>query len=155
MVGASALIFAGHHYGHFLLSMIFGALFLIDGLLQCVSAWVVRYRRWHVALAWGVAELLIAVFFFQPYPTHYVGTLPYGLGLFLFFGGLNMLTLAARVRRLAANPALRGSSRPGRLPEPTWRGSCRRRTAAATLHRHRPPSTAPNGTGRPPTANMR
>ena len=117
VVGASALIFAGHHYGHFLLSMIFGALFLIDGLLQCVSAWVVRYRRWHVALAWGVAELLIAVFFFQPYPTHYVGTLPYGLGLFLFFGGLNMLTLAARVRRLAANPALRGSSRPGRLPE--------------------------------------
>ena len=105
VVAASMLIFAGHHHGNLILSMIFGALFLVDGALQCVSAWIVRYRRWRIALGWGAVEILIAVFFFQPYPTHYVGTLPYCLGLFLIFGGTNMLALAARVRRLERNPA--------------------------------------------------
>lgn len=76
VVTASMLIFAGHHHGNLILSMIFGTLFLVDGLLQCVAAWIVRYRRWKAAFAWGVFEILIAVFFYQPYPTHYAGTLP-------------------------------------------------------------------------------
>lgn len=67
VVVAAGLVFAGHHHGHFLLSMIFGTLFLVDGLLQCTSAWMVRYRRWHVAFSWGVVEILLAIFFFQPY----------------------------------------------------------------------------------------
>ncbi|AOJ07796.1 HdeD family acid-resistance protein [Burkholderia mayonis] len=117
VVGAAALIFAGHHHGNFLLSMIFGTLFLVDGLLQCISAWLVRYRRWRVAFAWGVVEILIAAFFYQPYPTHYVGTLPYCLGLFLIFGGLNLILLAARVRRMASNPALRSARHPALLPD--------------------------------------
>ncbi|WP_116610433.1 HdeD family acid-resistance protein [Paraburkholderia unamae] len=117
VVGAALLIFAGHHHGNFILSMIFGTLFLADGLLQCVSAWIVRYRRWRIAFTWGTAEILIAVFFYQPYPTHYVGTLPYCLALFLMFGGLNMIALAARVRRLDSNPALRRSRRSALLPE--------------------------------------
>ncbi len=117
VVGASALIFAGHHHGNMILSIIFGSLFLVDGLLQCVSAWTVRYRRWKTAFTWGTVEVIIAVFFYQPYPTHYVGTLPYCLGLFLIFGGLNMLSLAGRVRRLDGNPALSGSQRPGLHPD--------------------------------------
>ena len=32
VVMAAGLVFAGHHHGHFLLSMIFGTLFLVDGL---------------------------------------------------------------------------------------------------------------------------
>lgn len=100
VVLASALIFAGSHHGNFVLSMLLGLLFLVDGSLQCISAWIVRYRRWRVALAWGVFEILIAIFFFQPYPTNYVGTLPYGLGIFLIFGGIHLLTLAYRVKRL-------------------------------------------------------
>ncbi|MBN3802399.1 DUF308 domain-containing protein [Paraburkholderia sp. Ac-20336] len=117
VVGAAGLIFAGHHHGNFILSMIFGTLFLVDGLLQCIAGWVVRYRRWKIAFSWGVVEILIAVFFYQPYPTHYVGTLPYALSLFLFFGGLNMISLAFRVRRLASNPALRRSQRSALLPD--------------------------------------
>ncbi len=111
------LIFAGHHHGNFVLSMIFGTLFLVDGLLQCISAWIVRYRRWKIAFSWGVVEILLAIFFYQPYPTHYVGTLPYCLGLFLFFGGLNLITLAARVRRLAVNPALDTSRQSAPRPD--------------------------------------
>ncbi|WP_419688920.1 HdeD family acid-resistance protein [Burkholderia theae] len=117
VVVAAGLVFAGHHHGHFLLSMIFGMLFLVDGLLQCTSAWMVRYRRWNVAFAWGVVEILLAVFFFQPYPTHYVGTVPYCLGLLLIFGGMHMLSLAARVRRLTRNPAFATSPAPALAPD--------------------------------------
>lgn len=97
---AATLILAGHHHGNFILSMIFGTLFLADGLLQSVSAWVVRYPRWQTALLGGSIEILLAIFFYQPYPTHYVGTVPYCLGLGLFFSGWSMLVLANRVHRL-------------------------------------------------------
>ena len=45
---AALLILAGHHHGNFVLSMIFGTLFLADGLLQIVSAKVVRYPHWRI-----------------------------------------------------------------------------------------------------------
>ncbi|WP_251863033.1 DUF308 domain-containing protein [Achromobacter sp. Marseille-Q4962] len=113
---AGILILAGHHHGHFVLSMIFGLLFLVDGLMQCIAAYVVRYRRWRYVFASGIAEVLLAIFFFQPYPTHYVGTVPYCLGLFLAFSGLKLLSLAHRVRRLDANPALDANPDPDFMP---------------------------------------
>ena len=99
---AALLIMAGHHHGNFILSMIFGTLFLADGLLQSISAAVVRYPRWRLAFAGGIVECGIAIFFYQPYPTHYVGTVPYCIGLGLAFGGWQMLLLAYRVRRPSA-----------------------------------------------------
>ncbi|ANN76413.1 HdeD family acid-resistance protein [Bordetella flabilis] len=113
---AGALILAGHHHGHFALSMIFGSLFLVDGLIQCIAAYVVRYERWRYVFASGVAEVLLAIFFFQPYPTHYVGTVPYCLGLFLAISGLKLLWLARRVRNLDTNPALAANPSPGFMP---------------------------------------
>lgn len=95
---AALLILSGQHHGHFILSMIFGTLFLADGLLQIVSAGVVRYKNWKFVVAGGVLEVMIAIFFFQPYPTHYAGTVPYCLGLGLMFGGWNMVMLAMRVK---------------------------------------------------------
>ncbi|MFL1547315.1 HdeD family acid-resistance protein [Pseudomonas sp. O39] len=103
---AASLILAGHHHGNFILSIIFGTLFLIDGLLQIISAYVVRYRTWRLAISGGVVELALAVFFFQPYPTNYIGTVPFCLGLGLFFAGWNMLIVSGRVRRMTSNPAL-------------------------------------------------
>jgi uncharacterized membrane protein HdeD (DUF308 family) len=114
---AAFLILIGHHHGNFILSMIFGTLFLVDGSLQCVTAYMVRYKRWKVTLTWGIIEIMMAVFFYQPYPTHYVGTLPYCLGLFLFFGGVNMLMLASRVKRLTRNPAFGTTKNPAIKPE--------------------------------------
>jgi uncharacterized membrane protein HdeD (DUF308 family) len=99
-IAAASLILAGHHHGNFILSMIFGTLFLADGLLQAIAASVVRYPRWRLALAGGILECALAIFFYQPYPTHYVGTVPYCIGLGLAFGGWHMLLLAYRVRRL-------------------------------------------------------
>lgn len=105
----SLLVLARHPNGNFVLSMVFGTLFLVDGMLQAVAAHVVRYPHWRLAMAEAVLEILIAIFFYQPYPTHYAGTVPYFVGLFLLFGGLHMAVLALRVKALPANPALPGS----------------------------------------------
>lgn len=113
---AGLLILAGHHHGHFVLSLVFGLLFLADGLLQCIAACVVRYRRWRLVFASGLAEIALAIFFFQPYPTHYVGTVPYFLGLFLAFSGLKLLALARRVQGLELNPGLLDNPSPEFAP---------------------------------------
>jgi uncharacterized membrane protein HdeD (DUF308 family) len=105
---AAILILAGNHDGNMVLSLIFGTLFLLDGALQIASAVVVRYQRWRPALWGGIAEIALAIFFFQPWPSNYAGTVPYCLGLGLAFAGWNMFILANRVRRAAANPGLAG-----------------------------------------------
>lgn len=154
---AALLIMAGNHHGNFVLSMIFGTLFLADGLLQSVSAIVVRYSRWRIVLALAIVEILLAVFFFEPYPTHYVGTAPYAIGLGLAFGGWNMLWIAFRVRRMEtlppenekalslsddviADPTLAEKSATARLPPARWR---LKRTARS------------NGTALPPPMKKR
>ncbi|WP_035512614.1 HdeD family acid-resistance protein [Paraburkholderia nodosa] len=101
----AALVLSGYRHASFILSMVFATLFLADGLLQIASAWVVRYRTWRLAVAGGALQIGIAIFLYQPYPTHYKGTVPYCLGLILMFAGWNLLLLALRARRLAVNPA--------------------------------------------------
>jgi uncharacterized membrane protein HdeD (DUF308 family) len=103
---SAVLVLSGYRHASFILSMVFATLFLADGLLQIASAWVVRYRTWKYAVAAGALEIAIAVFLYQPYPTHYKGTVPYCLGLVLIFAGWNLLQLALRARRLGVNPAL-------------------------------------------------
>jgi uncharacterized membrane protein HdeD (DUF308 family) len=107
---AGVLIFEGTHHGQFILSLLIGAVFLSDGLLQAASAMVVRYRKWRVAFAFALFEILLAIFMFQPYPTHYVGTVPYCVGLLLMFAGWNLILIASRVRKLNSNPAVWGDA---------------------------------------------
>jgi uncharacterized membrane protein HdeD (DUF308 family) len=113
---AGGMIVAGHNHGNFALSMIFGLLFLADGLLQCISAYVVRYKRWRRSLVAGSVEIALAIFFFQPYPTHYAGTAPYCVGLFLILSGVKLRAIARRVRHLRSNPAWATSANPGFAP---------------------------------------
>ena len=96
----AALVISLHHTSDMVLAMLFGAAFTIGGGLQIASALVVRFPRWRMALAGGIGQILIAIFFFQPYPTHYKGTLPYCLGMGLVFSGWSMIWLASRTRRL-------------------------------------------------------
>ena len=102
---AAALIFESHH-GHFILSLLIGIAFLFDGLLQATSALVVRYRRYRVALAFAIFEILFAIFMIQPYPTHYKGTVPYSVGVIFMFAGWNLIIVATRMRTLGSNPAM-------------------------------------------------
>ncbi|MDX3907943.1 MAG: DUF308 domain-containing protein [Pigmentiphaga sp.] len=158
---AGALILAGHHHGNFLLSMIFGLLFLIDGLIQCIASYVVRYPRWRYVFAAGVVEILIAIFFFQPYPTHYVGTLPFCLGIFLFFAGVKLLSLAARVRRLSSNPAFVANDHPDFMPsgieglggKTVWDGPPEPTEKALTVHVWTPTGSAKTETRNYPVVN--
>ncbi|SAK76021.1 HdeD family acid-resistance protein [Caballeronia ptereochthonis] len=108
---SAMLVLIGGEHGNFALSLIFGTLFLVDGTLQIISARVVRFRRWRLATAGGVLEIAIAIFFYQPYPDHYAGTVAYCVAFGLFFGGWNMILLATRVRRMAANPAVEGAAK--------------------------------------------
>ena len=131
---AGTLILAGHEHGHFVLSMIFGLLFLADGLLQCIAAYVVRYGRWRTVFVSGAAEIVLAIFFFQPYPSHYAGAVPYFLGLFLMFSGFKLLILARRVRHLGMNPGLVVNAHPEFMPSTGG-------TAPVTLFEGPPAST--------------
>jgi uncharacterized membrane protein HdeD (DUF308 family) len=106
---AALLILNGQHNGNFVLSMIFGTLFLVDGILQIISATLVRFKTWRLAIAGGVIEILLAIFFYLPYPTNYAGTVPFCLGLGLIFGGWSIILIALRVRRMKSNPAVLGA----------------------------------------------
>ena len=99
--------------------------------MQCIAAYVVRYARWRYVFASGVAEILLAIFFFQPYPTHYVGTVPYCVGLFLAFSGFKLLVLARRVRTLGPIRAGRQRTAGLHADRVRWPGAdCVRRPAA-------------------------
>jgi uncharacterized membrane protein HdeD (DUF308 family) len=106
LVVAALLVVTGNQRGGFWLAMILGALFLIDGLLQCASAVIVRYPRWRWALGGGLCEIAIAVTFFSPYPLGYDSTVPYALSLALMFIGWGIVWLAARVRALESDTSL-------------------------------------------------
>lgn len=148
---AALLILAGRHDGDVILAMIFGALFLFDGALQIASAVVVRYRRWRPALWGGIVEIALAIFFFQPWPSNYAGTVPYCLGLGLAFAGWNMFILANRVKRAAANPGMQGTifmeetdADPPAVVE--WDGPPGDDEEALTVHVWTPAGSAPGET---------
>lgn len=152
---AAILVLAGHHHGHMILSLLFGLLFLADGLLQVASARLVRFRTWRLAMAGGIVEIAVAIFFVQPYPTHYAGTVPYCVGLGLLFGGWNMLLLASRVRRLTGNPGLPGTSEAGSADDAdqrltTWSGPPAANEHALTVHVWTPVGSAKTEARRQP-----
>jgi uncharacterized membrane protein HdeD (DUF308 family) len=110
-IASADLVLMGGEHGNFILSLIFGTLFLADGTLQIIAAALVRYRTWKMAIAGGVLEIAIAIFFYQPYPDHYAGTIAYCVAFGLLFGGWNMTLLAIRVRRMTTNPVVTDEKR--------------------------------------------
>jgi uncharacterized membrane protein HdeD (DUF308 family) len=128
------LIISAYHHSDMLLAMLFGTAFTIGGGLQIISAAIVRFPRWRMAVAGGVGQILIAIFFFQPYPTHYKGTVPYCLGMGLIFSGWSMIWLASRSRRLP-----RGSS----LSQLTYRNADSDRPLDAGSYDGKPAAAAP------------
>jgi uncharacterized membrane protein HdeD (DUF308 family) len=94
------LIIDPHRASSFILAMLFGVVFAIDGILLIASAQVVRFTGWRLSMALGLFELLFAIFMFEPYPTFYAGTVPYCVGLGLMLSGFGTLRLALRLRKL-------------------------------------------------------
>ncbi|HBI11539.1 MAG TPA: hypothetical protein DDY57_15660, partial [Franconibacter pulveris] len=146
---SALLILAGNHEGDLLLSLLFGTLFLADGALQIASAIVVRYPNWRLALVGGVVEVLIAVFFYQPWPTHYQGVVPYCLGLGLAFTGWTLMLLARRAKREKRNPAMDDPAAQAGIPGAPlitqWEGPPAPDEPALTVHVWTPAGTAAGG----------
>jgi uncharacterized membrane protein HdeD (DUF308 family) len=94
------LIIDPHRASSFILAMVFGVVFAVDGVLRIASAQVVRFQGWRLSMALGAAELVFAIFMFEPYPTYYAGTVPYCIGVALMLSGFGTLRLALRLRKL-------------------------------------------------------
>ncbi len=94
------LIIDPHRASSFILAMIFGVVFAVDGVLRIASAHVVRFAGWRISMLLGAFELIFAIFMFEPYPTYYAGTVPYCIGVGLMLSGFGTLQLAIRLRKL-------------------------------------------------------
>ncbi len=92
--------------GEFVLAMLFGLLFTVGGALRVSAAYVVRFPGWRTSIFEGVIELLFAIFMFEPWPTHYKGTLPYCIGVGLALTGWSLIRLALRLRRLPSQASV-------------------------------------------------
>lgn len=100
LLGIALLLLSGYHRANFILALILGAGFLIDGGLRIASAHVVRFSGWRGALAVGVFEILLAIWTLQPWPTWYEATVGCNVGLIMAVTGFGMVHLALRLRRL-------------------------------------------------------
>ncbi|MCD0503601.1 HdeD family acid-resistance protein [Bordetella petrii] len=96
----AALILSGRETSNLLMAIVFGLAYFVVGTLQMASSWVVRFPHWKQAFLGGVAQVAFALFLFQPYPTHYHGTLSAFVGLTLLVGGVNTWRVARRARQL-------------------------------------------------------
>lgn len=100
VVVLAALIVDGRHAEDIALAVVFGLLVAVDGAVRIASSTIVRFVGWRTSVAIGVAELLFAVFLFEPWPTHYVGTVPYCIGVGIALSGYALVQLGLRLRNL-------------------------------------------------------
>jgi len=96
----AVLILSGRHTSNLMLAIVFGLAYFVMGTLQMASSWVVRFPHWKQAFLGGLAQMAFAIFLFQPYPTHYRGTLSAFVGVTLLVGGINTWRIARRARKM-------------------------------------------------------
>ncbi len=106
LLAVSALIFTSTPATNFLLALVFGLCFLIDGTMRIASAWVVRFPRWKIGIAGGVFELILAIATLQPWPTWYEGTVGANVGAVLILSSLGIIHVAWRIHSLEAGAPL-------------------------------------------------
>lgn len=94
------LILSSRPASNFVLAMVLGLCFLIDGSIRVGSAWVVRYPRWKWGLAGGISEILLAIATLQPWPTWYAGTIATNVGAVMVLTGVGLLLIALKIRKL-------------------------------------------------------
>jgi len=100
------LILAGGSISNLLLAIILGLAYFVLGVFQIASAWVLRYDRWRLSVWGGCAQVVFGLFLFQPYPTHYAGTVSYFIGVTMLVAGLGTLRVAVRTRKLSKHDSM-------------------------------------------------
>lgn len=106
LLAVALLIFTSSAASNFLLALIFGLCFLIDGSMRIASAWVVRFPRWKLSMAGGFFELLLAIATLQPWPTWYEGTVGANVGAVIVLSSLGIIHVAWRIHSLEAGAPL-------------------------------------------------
>ncbi|MDM7851265.1 HdeD family acid-resistance protein [Pseudochrobactrum kiredjianiae] len=133
LLAVSVLIFTSSAATNFLLALVFGLCFLIDGTMRIASAWVVRFPRWKLGIAGGIFELILAIATLQPWPTWYEGTVGANVGAVLILSSLGIIHVAWRIHSLEAGaPLSRLFGRSSLL-------------SAITTHHHQPQATTKRG----------
>lgn len=106
LLAVALLIFTSSAASNFLLALVFGLCFLVDGSMRIASAWVVRYPRWKIGIFGGVFELLLAIATLQPWPTWYEGTVGANVGAVIVLSSLGIIHVAWRIHSLEAGAPL-------------------------------------------------
>lgn len=103
----AVLIMMATRHSTFLLAMIFGVAFVVDGLVRITIAGLLKFSGWRISVALGGLSIAFGLFHLQPWPTWYAGTVGYCIGMFLILNGANLALVGLRTRRLGtAEPAV-------------------------------------------------
>ncbi|MCX4196107.1 DUF4105 domain-containing protein [Methylobacterium organophilum] len=121
----AVLIMMATRHSTFLLAMIFGVAFVVDGLVRITIAGLLKFAGWRMSVALGGLSIAFGLFHLQPWPTWYAGTVGYCIGMFLILNGANLALVGLRTRRLGtAEPAAAatgaGATEPGSLTVYVW-----------------------------------
>ncbi len=104
LLALAVLIVAATRHSTFLLAMIFGTVFLIDGAIRIVIAGVLKFSGWRMSAALGAFGVAFGVFHLQPWPTWYAGTVGYCLATFLILAGVRVALTGVLIRRMSVGP---------------------------------------------------
>ncbi|MGH1573962.1 DUF4105 domain-containing protein [Methylobacterium sp. P31] len=102
----AVLIVMATRHSTFLLAMIFGIAFMVDGLVRIAIASLLKFSGWRISVALGALSVAFGLFHLQPWPTWYAGTVGYCIGMFLILNGANLALVGLRTRRLGVEPGL-------------------------------------------------
>ncbi|MFH6783024.1 MULTISPECIES: DUF4105 domain-containing protein [Methylobacterium] len=112
----AVLIVAATRHSTFLLAVIFGVAFLVDGAVRIVIASLLKFSGWRSSVALGALGVAFGLFHLQPWPTWYAGTVGYCLGMFLILNGARFALAGRRAKRLAREIPV--TETPAMEPEP-------------------------------------
>jgi uncharacterized membrane protein HdeD (DUF308 family) len=81
-------------------AIMFGAAFLVDGLLRIASALVVHSPRWRVGIVAGLIEVSLAIGILMSWPVPHRLTVPFCFALLLLTSGYALVRMALPLRQL-------------------------------------------------------
>lgn len=89
-----------------LVGLLVGTVLIIDASWRAMSAYVVRFPRWRVALVLAGGEFLLGVWSFVPWPTHWRGEVGTDVAQLIIVAALGICAMALRIRRLPEGASL-------------------------------------------------
>ncbi|MCJ2140923.1 DUF4105 domain-containing protein [Methylobacterium sp. E-066] len=128
---AAILIMMASPTSFFLLAMLCGTAFLVDGAIRIVLACLLKFPEWRTSVALGALGVAFGLFHLQPWPTWYVGTVGYCIGMFLILNGARLVLAGLRTHRMAPVPVAAPAAASDSLTVYVWTPTGQATTPAA------------------------